>query len=104
MRGEIESIDRNFTNSPAIYTIDCTEEQAIINEKVKAKVLEAKMLRFTGFISPRILMRKIGNYSNNKDVKIIESEDNVDSVNKKEMYSKRRSFRLQSKDITVLSL
>ena len=40
-------------------TSDLTEEQSMINEKAKMRVLEARMSRFTGFKSPRILINKL---------------------------------------------
>ena len=44
-----------------------TEEQSIINDKVKLRVLEARKARFAGFKSPRILLNKlIDNQSNMK--------------------------------------
>ena len=40
-------------------TSEWTEEQTIINQKVKMRVLEARMSRFAGFKSPRILIKKL---------------------------------------------
>ena len=56
--------DQNFNRSDIPspthkYTIEWTHEQSIINEKVRVRVQEAKLLRFTGFKSPRALILKI---------------------------------------------
>ena len=92
-------------NLTSKYIIDCTEEQAIVSGKARVKVHEAKMSRFMGFMSPRILMRKIVDFSNdNESSELVESEKDFDIVNKKEKYLKRRSLKFQSKDRVVLSL
>ena len=97
--------DGESANLTSKYTIDCTEEQAIVSNKARIKVLEAKMSRFMGFMSPRILKRKIVDSSNDNEIfKIVESEKDFDIVNKKEKYPNRRSFKFQSKDIIILSL
>ena len=92
-------------NLTSKYIIHCTEEQAIVSGTARIKVFEAKMSRFMGFMSPRILMRKIVDFSNdNEGSELVESEKDFDIVNKKEKYLKRRSLKFQSKDRVVLSL
>ena len=97
--------DGESANLTSKYTIDCTEEQATVSDKAKVKVLEAKMSRFMGFMSLRVLMRKIIDFSNdNESSELVESERDFDIVYKKERYQKRRSLKYQSKDKVVLSL
>ena len=55
-----QSLNNSNIPSPTYkYTIECTLEQSIICEKARVRVQEAKLLRFTGFKSPRALILKI---------------------------------------------
>ena len=61
--------DQNFNSSDIPspthkYTIEWTHEQSIMNKKVRVRMQEAKLLRFTRFKSPRALILKILNNHN----------------------------------------
>ena len=88
-------------------TIELTEEQTIINEKAKMRVLEARMSRFTGFKSPRILLSKLidHNSPNDKyDNEIMNAHEVTDEVHKIENLKNSLNPRLQNKGLTFLSL
>ena len=89
------------------YVTTFTEEQSIINDKVKLRVLEARMARFSGFKSPRILFNKlIDNQSNtNKyDFDVISPTIKLDELRTKEKYEKSQSFKFDCQGISNLSL
>ena len=88
-------------------TIELTEEQTIINEKVKMRVLEARMSRFTGFKSPRILLSKLidRNSPNYKyDNEIMNAHEVTDEVHRNENMKNSLNPRLQNKSLRLLSL
>ena len=88
-------------------TIEWTEEQSIIQEKAKMRVLEARMSRFTGFKSPRILLSKLidqNSTSGQYNYDIINPVEVTEEVQKNEKVKHLINRRLQNKDLTVLSL
>ena len=89
------------------YMIQWTEEQAMINDKVRLKVLEARMSRFTGLKSPRILLSKLTERENSLDqydFDCDEPSNTTDAVHIDEKYEKCKSLKLQAKDISSMSL
>ena len=88
-------------------TTEWTEEQTIINEKAKMRVLEARMSRFTGFKSPHILFKKLIDRMSicvQKNFDSINSIEVTDEVYKNENWENSSSFRYQNNDLTILSL
>ena len=95
------TVDQNFNNSgitsPTFqYTIEWTEEQSIINEKARIRVQEAKLFRFTGFKSPRVLIRKIFDSQSNwgkYELDTSDSSNEMDVVHTKERFGKSLFFK-----------
>ena len=88
-------------------TIECTEEQTIINEKAKMRVLEARMSRFTGFKSPRILLSKLidrSSANDQYDYDIMNASEVTDEVHNNETVKNSLNSRLQNNDLKLLSL
>ena len=96
---------RNVLNA---NTTQWTEEQSIISERAKIKVMEARMSRFTGFKSPRILLNKLLDQMNTSDqndfdtINLIEGTDEVLKSDKWKINS--LSFKVRNRDLANLSL
>ena len=89
------------------FTTNWTREQSIIHEKVKMRVFEAKMSRFAGLKSPRVLLSKlldnrINNDSNDYDV--IESSEVADVVTETSKWNNTWGFKLRTSNMHKLSL
>ena len=88
-------------------TSEWTEEQTIINQKVKMRVLEARMSRFAGFKSPRILIKKLIDRTSiciQNKFDPINSIEVTDEVYKKENWENSSGCKFQNNDLTILSL
>ena len=87
------------------YTINSTEEQSIIHERVRMKVIEAKMSRFSGFKSPRILSKKLIDHINSSNqYEAPNFSEFTDAVHEHNHWEYSRKFKAQKNDLTMLSL
>ena len=71
------------------------------------RVLEARMSRFTGFKSPRILLSKLidrSNVNDQYDYDILNASEVTNEVHNNEALKNSLNSRLQNKDLKFLSL
>ena len=85
--------------------IQWTEEQDLINKRVRMKVIEAKMSRYAGFKSPRVLLNKlINNPINNTNFDITEQTQEQEFPNVIENSGKIKNMKFNCEYLKDLSL
>ena len=88
-------------NLMSSYTTQWTREQSIIHEKVRMKVIEAKMSRFAGFKSPRILHSKFFDNRINFDVSDFDVVETTEAAHRRK---ESKSLGIKNSDLSILSL